>query len=272
MSGTFAATGTILDRILARTAVDVAARKRALPLAALNQAAARRPAPLGFTAALRGADISVIAEVKRASPSRGVFPVEVDPAEVAHAYIHGGAAAISVLTDEPFFEGSLDDLAVVATVAHGAGRPVPVLRKDFVLDPYQIVEARAFGADAVLLIVAALDDARLAELLDCAGEVGLDALVEVHDEAEMERAAAAGATLIGINNRDLRTFEIDLAVSERLAGNAPKGAVLVGESGVFTADDASRLRRAGVAAVLVGEGLIVAADRAAAVRALRGVA
>jgi indole-3-glycerol phosphate synthase len=264
------ATGTILDRILERTAADLAARKAALSLADLERRSADVPAPVGLRSALAGPGVAIIAEIKRASPSRGVFPVTVVPAEVAAAYLDGHAAALSVLTDEPFFRGSLADLAEAAAVAHGRAGPAPVLRKDFVLDPYQIAEARAWGADAVLLIVAALDDTALRELLANAASYGLDALVEVHDEPELSRAVAAGATLIGINNRDLRTFAVDLAVTERLAPLAPPGTVLVGESGIFTAADVDRLGRAGVAAVLVGEGLIRAPDRAAAVRALRG--
>lgn len=267
-----AATGTVLDRILARTAVDLDARKAATPRATLERRAAERAAPVGLWAALGGPGVAIVAEIKRASPSRGVFPVAVDPPAVARAYLDGGAAALSVLTDGPFFHGSLADLEAAAAVAHDRANPVPVLRKDFVLDPYQIVEALAFGADAVLLIVAALDDVVLAGLLASARDHGLDALVEVHDEAEMARAAAAGATLIGINNRDLRTFAVDLAVTERLAPLATPGSTLVAESGIFTPTDVARLERTGVRAVLVGEGLIVAPDRAAAVRALRGEA
>ena len=270
MSTSHVATGTILDRILARTASDLARRKESVPLGELERRAAGRPAPVGLAAALRGPGVSVIAEIKRASPSRGLFPVAVDPTAVAEAYLDGGAAALSVLTDEPFFRGNLFDLAAAAAVAHDRAQPAPVLRKDFVIDPYQLVEATAHGADAVLLIVAALDDPTLASLLARAQESGLDALVEVHDEPELDRALAAGATLIGINNRDLRTFAVDLATTERLAPLAPPGAVLVGESGIFTARDVARLGRAGVNAVLVGEGLILASDRAAAIRALRG--
>lgn len=261
-------TGTILDRILARTASDIAERRAAVPVAALEARAAARPAPVGLRSALAGPGVAVIAEVKRASPSRGVFPVEIDPPAAAAAYLAGGAAAISVLTDGPFFHGSLADLETVAAVAHARPNPAPVLRKDFVVDPYQVVEARAHGADAVLLIVAALADADLAALLRAARGYGLEALVEVHDAAELERAAAAGADLIGINNRDLRSFDVDLGVAERLAPRAPEGAVLVGESGVFSAADVARLGRSGVDAVLVGESLIVAPDRTAAVRAL----
>lgn len=210
----------------------------------------------------------MIAEVKRASPSRGVFPVEVDPPMVARAYIDGGAAAISVLTDSPFFRGSLADLEAVAEVCHtGSGR-TPVLRKDFVIDRYQIVEARAHGADAILLIVAALDDPSLRELGYEAERWGMEALVEVHDETEMARALALPARTIGINNRDLRSFKVDLALTERLAPMAAGSATLVGESGIFGRRDVERMGDAGVSAVLVGEGLILQPDRAAAVRAL----
>lgn len=266
---TYAETGTILDTILARTAADLDERSAVIPLAALETRAREQLPALRLGAALRQPGIAVIAEIKRASPSRGTFPVHVDPRAVAADYIAGGAAAISVLTDEPFFQGSLDDLETVAVEAHIPGVAIPVLRKDFVLDPYQIVEARARGADAVLLIVAALSDAALGALLVTAGQWGMDALVEVHDEDEMRRAAAAGARVIGINNRDLKTFTVDLAVTERLAPLAPKGSIIVAESGVFDANDVARLACAGAHAILVGEGLITAPDRAAAVRRLR---
>ena len=175
---------------------------------------------------------------------------------------------MSVLTDEPFFQGSLADMEAVAAFAHGLARPRPVLRKDFVVDSFQLIEAKAYGADAVLLIVAALEQAVLTALLAETETLGLDALVEVHDREEMARAIDAGASIIGINNRDLRTFQVDLAVTEALAPLAPAGAVVVGESGIFTRDDAHRLHRAGANAVLVGESLVTAPDRAAAVRAL----
>jgi indole-3-glycerol phosphate synthase len=262
------ATGTVLDKIMARTASDLAERQAQVPVARLERRAIEQPAPISLRAALAGPGVSIIAEIKRASPSRGVFPVAVEPAGVAAAYLEGGAAALSVLTDAPFFQGSLDDLRDAAAVAHRAERPAPVLRKDFMLDPYQVIEARANGADAILLIVAALSDQQLRELRAAATEQGMDSLVEVHDEAEMERAATLGANLIGINNRDLRNFVVDLSVTERLAPLAPEGTVLVGESGIFGAADLRRLGRAGVSAVLVGEGLIVSPDRAAAVREL----
>ncbi len=268
--GGTASNGTILDRIMTRTAGDLEARKAAIPWDELERRAADNPAPVPFRAALASSTVSVIAEIKRASPSRGVFPVQVDPPAVARAYLDGGAAALSVLTDGPYFHGSLADLEVVVETAHQNAPAVPVLRKDFMLDRYQILEARASGADAVLLIVAALNDRLLRDLLRQAEELHLAALVEVHGEVEMKRAADVGASLVGINNRDLRTFEVDLAVTERLAPLAPRGALLVGESGIFSRDDVLRLGRAGIHAVLVGESLISSEDRARAVRELCG--
>jgi indole-3-glycerol phosphate synthase len=270
MTTTFVETGTILDRILAQTAADVAVRKSATPIAELEWMARDRGNPIGLWSALGAPGLSVIAEIKRASPSRGRFPVEIDPATVASEYLSGEAAALSVLTDGPFFQGSLVDLSDAATVAHLASPPAPVLRKDFVLDEYQIHEALAFGADAILLIVATLDQRTLVEFLEATRQLGFEALVEVHEESEIERAAEAGADVIGINNRDLRTFHVDLAVTELLAPLAPADAILVGESGIITAADAARLAAVGVDAILVGESLIVSADRCAAVSALAG--
>jgi indole-3-glycerol phosphate synthase len=263
-------TGTILDAILARTAVDVEGRKTSTPVHEVELAARDARPAVSLRERLAAPGMSVIAEIKRASPSRGRFPVTVDAAAVAREYLDGGAAAISVLTDEPYFQGSLDDLEAVARVAHVAAEPAPVLRKDFVLDAYQVVEARARGADAILLIVAALGDDMLAELLAVTRSWGMEALVEVHDEEELARAIAVGAAVIGINNRDLKTFQVDLAVTERLAPLAPEGVVVVAESGVFGSAEVQRLAAAGADAILVGEGLITASDRAAAVRALRG--
>ena len=265
---TYADTGTILEAILARTVSDLAARRRKISVATLEAAAAEQPPAIRLGVRLSGPGVAVIAEIKRASPSRGVFPVPVDPATVASEYIAGGATAISVLTDEPFFQGCLSDLEAATRIAHAADGGIPVLRKDFVVDPYQIIEARARGADAVLLIMAALGDAALSELLHASELWGMDALVEVHDEEEMARAAAAGATVIGINNRDLKTFAVDLAVTERLAPLASEGAVVVAESGIFGAEDVKRLYDAGADAILVGEGVITAPDRAKAVRSL----
>lgn len=262
-------TGTILDKILEQTARDVADRKARVPVEALQAKGLGRPVPVSLHEVLSAPGMSVIAEIKRASPSRGVFPVEVDPAVVAAEYIAGGAAAISVLTDEPFFKGSLEDMEQAAQVAHAAGRPVAILRKDFLLDPYQVSEAWAYGADAVLLIVAALSDEQLRDLMTVVADYGLEALVEVHDEVEMARAIALGARNLGVNNRDLHTFTVDLGTTERLAPLAPEGAVVVGESGVFGPAEIGRLWNGGAQAVLVGEGVIVQADRAAAVRSLR---
>ncbi len=265
---TLATTGTILDKILAQTTADVAIRKSQRPLDLVEAAARDRSVAASLYERLAEPGMSVLAEIKRASPSRGVFQVDVDPAMVAAEYIAGGASGISVLTDGPFFQGSLQDMERAATVAHVAARPTPILRKDFIVDEYQIVEARAHGADAILLIVAALPDSLFRFLFAKAGEWELDALVEVHDEEEMARAADAGATLIGINNRDLKTFTVDLATTERLAPLAPNGAVIVAESGVFGPAEIHRLAEAGANAVLVGEGVITAPDRAAAVREL----
>lgn len=268
MTGVFVETGTVLDRILARTAADVAHRKLTVPIAKLEEKAANRDQPLSLKRALAAPGVGVIAEIKRASPSRGVFSVDVDPPEVAGQYIDGGAAAISVLTDEPFFQGSMADLTAASGVAHAQG--VPVLRKDFILDDYQLTEALLIGADAILLIVAALEQSLLVDLLAKTKALGLDALVEVHDPEEMRRAADAGAEIIGINNRDLRTFVVDPVTTERLAPLAPSSAILVTESGIFTRADVERLERVRVDAVLVGESLILAENRTEAIRRLRG--
>lgn len=262
------ADATFLDRILERTRQDLARRRKALPLAALERAIADRSTTVPLAPALRGERIRLIAEVKRASPSKGSIAPGVSAEAVASDYLAGGAAAISVLTDEPFFQGSLADLEAVSRLAHAAQPPRPVLRKDFIVDPYQVAEARAHGADAVLLIVAALSPDGLRELLASARDYSLEALVEVHDEAELEQALAAGARVIGINNRDLRTFTVDLAVSERLAPLVPRDRVVVAESGIHGPSDVERLAAAGVHAILVGECLMVAADRRAAVEAL----
>ncbi|HEX2280251.1 MAG TPA: indole-3-glycerol phosphate synthase TrpC, partial [Thermomicrobiales bacterium] len=220
--------------------------------------------------ALGSSGIGVIAEIKRASPSKGVIAENIVAAEVARDYLNGGCAAISVLTDETFFGGSLDDLHQVAALAHAQPSPVPVLRKDFVIDEYQIYEARAAGADAVLLIVAALSDDELFRLQRTATNFGVDTLVEVHNEEELRRALRINPPVVGINNRDLRTFEVDLATTERLAPLIPDGVIVVGESGIRTRDDVERLAAAGVDAVLVGETLMRQVDRAAAIGELLG--
>ncbi len=224
------------------------------------------PPTRSFAAALRGEDeVRLLAEIKRRSPSAGDIRAGADPVEVALAYRAGGAAAISVLTDGPFFGGSLDDLARVR-----AAVDLPLLRKDFVIAPVQISEARAAGADAILLIVRILDDAQLADLSAFAHSLGLDVLVEVHDAGELERALGIGATLIGINNRDLGTFRTDLDLSLELAQGVDPSVTLVAESGIRTGDDVRRLGAAGVDAVLVGESLMRQADLEAAAAALTG--
>ena len=263
---------TYLDRILAVHRAAAATRRlSAGDLRERSAAAAALPPARGFDAALRAdaraGHLAVIAEIKRRSPSKGDLHAGLDPAEVARAYMSGGAACLSVLTDEDFFGGSAADLrAARAAVA------LPVLRKDFTVDDLDVVEAREMGADCVLLIAAALDDAELARLHRLAVEVGLDALVEIHDEGELDRALAVGATLIGVNQRDLVTFEVDTDRAVRMAPLMPPGVVRVAESGVRGPADAARLADAGYHAVLVGESVVTAGDHSGAVAALRAMA
>lgn len=260
----------ILAKILEQKRVEIAAAKgQVAPEAMRRRAQTHAEAPRGFRASLlRGEGPHVIAELKRRSPSKGEIRPDFDPVGCARAYAAGGAAAISILTDEVFFGGSLSYLGAVRRVV-----ALPLLRKDFLVDPYQVDEARVAGADAVLLIVRALDPAALADLREHAAGLGLDALVEVHDDAELDVALGAGADLIGINNRDLHTFKTDLAVSEALAPRvAAAGAAVVGESGIFGIEDIRRLEAAGANAVLVGEALMREPDVAQALRVLRGVA
>jgi indole-3-glycerol phosphate synthase len=228
-----------------------------------RRAAERSIARRDFGAALRARAPAVIAEIKKASPSKGLLVEDFDPPSLARDYERGGAAALSVLTDRQFFQGSLLDL-----VAARAATTLPVLRKDFTLDELQIAEAATHGADAILLIAAVLPVERLRELREYAGKFGMAALVEVHDERELEAATASGAEIIGVNNRDLRTFEVSLETSLRLVRMIPDGVVKVSESGIRSAEDVSTLRAAGFDAFLVGEHLVKAADRAAALRAL----
>jgi indole-3-glycerol phosphate synthase len=264
-------TGTVLDRIVDQTRLDLTKRMERTPRSALQDAFSAHPPPIDVAAALRGDRVQVIAEIKRASPSKGAFPVAVDPPTVAADYARGGAAAISCLTDVPFFQGSLDDLAAVTSVTSHLEKPIGVLRKDFMFDPYQIDEARAFGASCILLIAACLDDRLMQDLHDYAASLGLSALVEVHDDRELERALRIGPALLGINNRDLKTLKVDLETTLRLAQLVPADVVLVGESGIFTRTHVEDVAGSGVDAVLVGESLIVQDDRVAAVAALLGV-
>ncbi len=249
----------ILRRILRRKGEEVAERAAQTPLPALEARLAEAPAIRPFRAALaqRIAEghPAVIAEIKKASPSKGVLREDFDPAGIARSYAERGATCLSVLTDRDFFQGA-DVYLQQARAASG----LPVLRKDFVIDPYQLLEARLLGADCVLLIAAALDHARLAELYHQARALGMDALVEVHDASELEEALALGADLIGINNRDLRSFETRLDTTLALLDRIPEGPLLVTESGIHTRDDVTRMRQAGVHAFLVGEAFMRAPD------------
>lgn len=256
----------VLDDIVAHKRGEVEARRAHRPLADLRLACRDLPPARDFTAALRpdaAQRVRLIAEVKRASPSQGVMRADLDPVAQARTYAAAGAAAVSVLTDARWFRGSLDDLIAVRAAA-----PVPVLRKEFVVDEYQLWESRAAGADGLLLIVAALDDARLKDLFHGAQGLGLHPLVEVHTRAELERAARLGAPVVGINNRDLQTLRTSLAPSLELLPLAPPGAVAVSESGIATREDVERVVAAGAHAILVGETLVRAPDVRAAVREL----
>ena len=258
---------SILDKIVAAKRTELAEAMRAAPLAVVQQTAAEQPRPLSLYSALNGNDIRLIAEVKKASPSRGLLSPDFDPVRLAGTYVANGAAAVSCLTD-PRFQGELAHLSAIKQ--SGASGRAPVLRKDFIFDPYQVYEARAAGADGILLIVAILERSLLKELLETAQSLWMQCLVEVHDEGELKNAVEAGAEIIGINNRDLHTFTTDLAVTQRLAPLAPQGKVMVSESGIFTRDDLRLLNRYRVNAVLVGEALVTAPDVGAKVRELSG--
>jgi indole-3-glycerol phosphate synthase len=257
----------ILEAIAAYKREEVAERKAARPLAEVEAAAREVSAPRGFRAALERAHgpgrLALIAEIKKASPSKGLIREDFDPPALAKAYEDGGAACLSVLTDTPSFQGA-DDYLVLARMATG----LPCLRKEFLVDPWQVAESRALGADAVLVILAMVGDTLASDLMEAARAHGMDVLVETHDAAEMARAAALKADLVGVNNRNLRTFEVDLGVTEQLAAAAPPGALLVTESGIFAPADAARLERSGARAMLVGESLMRQVDVAAATRAL----
>jgi indole-3-glycerol phosphate synthase len=257
---------TVLDKILATTRAEVDRRKNETSLSALDAIIRENDAPRGFAAALAAKAAhgpALIAEIKKASPSKGLIREDFDPPAHARAYEEGGAACLSVLTDGPFFQGS----DAFLTAARGACS-LPALRKDFMVDPWQVAEARAIGADAILIIVAALDDGRMAEIESAAIDHGMDVLVEVHDEAELTRALKLRSRLIGVNNRDLRDFSVDIGRTEALAALMPKDAQIVAESGLASKADLDRLAAAGVHRFLVGETLMRQADVAAATRKL----
>jgi len=252
----------ILDDIIAHKREELAAAKRQHNLADIQQAARAAPEPRGFGTALRQPGLSVIAEVKRKSPAKGVLNQDVDPAEQASTYAAAGASAVSVLTDQRFFDGSNADLqAVRERVA------LPLLRKDFTIDEYHVWEARAIGADAILLIVRALEQTQLIEFQALARELGMDVLVEVHNEPELQRAIDAKAAIIGINNRDLGTMKVDIGTTLRLRPIAPISVTLISESGIRTPEDVRTVMSAGIDGILVGEALMSAGDPGAALRA-----
>ncbi|MCD6520315.1 MAG: indole-3-glycerol phosphate synthase TrpC [Anaerolineae bacterium] len=259
----------ILEKILAANRLRLEKRKNLLPIEALRRRVESLPPTADFAQALRQPGVSLIAEIKRASPSRGALRLKLDPRQLALTYAQAGADAISVLTEERFFFGHPDDLILAQAALHQKGLRCPLLRKDFIIDPYQLLESRIWGADAVLLIVAALDDFSLKQLYNQALDLGLTPLVEVHNERELERALQLQPLVIGINNRDLRTFAVDLSTTARLRPLIPKECLVVAESGIREPEQMRFLADLQVDAALVGEALVTAPDPAAKIRSLK---
>jgi len=259
-------TPDILKDIVELKRVRVEERKKSLSMLQLEDLISKAERPLNFSGRLMGDGIRVIAEVKRASPSKGIFKEALDAANLARTYAENGAAAISVLTNEDHFKGSIDDMAAAHSAVFTLG--VPVLRKEFIFDPYQIYEARAFGADAILLIVSMLDEQQIKEFMEIARSIWIQCLVEIHNELELEKAIHCDADIIGINNRDLHTFDTTLETTERLAPLIPFGNIIVSESGISDKEDVKRVESAGVKAILVGESLVRTPDPGMALKAL----
>ncbi len=256
----------LLEQIVADNLAELETRKGSFPLAELRRVASRQRSPLDFASALCGDRIKLIAEVKKASPSRGIIRPDFNPVEIARVYASHGASAISVLTETRYFQGSINYLR---TIGNALGKKrLPLLRKDFLSDPYQVYESRAYGADSLLLIVAILTADKLQELLGLSHDLGMKCLVEVHNEAELETALRSGARIIGVNNRDLNTFAVDLATTERLRPLIPPDRIVVSESGIKDRSDMEKLRQWGVDAVLIGEALMSAPDIAAKMKEL----